>query len=71
MRGPFMRLIQGIILGIVITIGAAYLHDTLVPANPAAPLLEKQQIVNWDVLGKLANDQVAHAKQLWNQAFGR
>ena len=66
-----MRLIQGIIIGIVITVGAAFIHDTVVPPDPAAPLLQKQQIVNWDVLGRVANDQVARAKHLWNQAFGR
>ena len=65
-----MRFIQGIIIGIAITIGAAFLHDTVVPQNPAAPIFQKQQIVNWDVLGRLVNEQVTRAKQLWNQAFG-
>ncbi len=66
-----MRMLQGIVLGIAITIGAAFLHDNLVPHDPLAPLLQKQQIVNWDVLGRLVSDQVANARHLWNQAFGR
>lgn len=66
-----MRLIQGIVLGIALTVGAAFLHDNIVPPDPAAPLLEKQQIVNWDVLGRLVDRQVAFARRLWDQAFGR
>jgi hypothetical protein len=66
-----MRLIQGIVLGIAITIGAAFVHDTILPGDPAAPLFQKQQIVNWDVLGRVMNNQITRAKQLWNQAFGR
>ena len=65
-----MRLIQGIILGIAITIGAAFVHDSVMTPNPAAPLFQKQQIVNWDVLGRVMNNQITRAKQLWNQAFG-
>ena len=66
-----MRLIQGIVIGIAITIGAAFIHDNVVPPDPAAPLLQRQQIVNWDVLGRVANNQIAGIKHLWNQAFGR
>ena len=66
-----MRLIQGIILGIAITIGAAFVHDNMVPANAGAPLLQQQQVVNWDVLGRLANDGVNRAKALWHQLLGR
>ncbi len=66
-----MRLIQGIIIGIAITVGAAFLHDNVMQPDPAAPLLQNQQIVNWDVLGRVANNQINRAKRLWNQAFGR
>ncbi len=66
-----MRMLQGIVIGIAITIAAAYIHDAVLPPNPAAPLLEKREIVNWDVLGRLVNDQLANARHLWNRAFGR
>ena len=66
-----MRFIQGIVIGIAITVGAAFMHDSVVPHDAVSGLLEKQQIVNWDVLGRVANDQVKRAKDLWNQAFGR
>jgi hypothetical protein len=66
-----MRLLQGIVLGIAITVAAAFFHDNVVPPDQAAPLLEKHQIVNWDVLGRVASDQVAWARHLWDRAFGR
>jgi hypothetical protein len=66
-----MRFIQGIVIGIAITVGAAFVHDSMAPRDAVSGLLEKQQIVNWDVLGRVANDQVQRAKDLWNHAFGR
>ena len=66
-----MRLLQGIVLGIAITVGAAFFHDSVQPPDPAVPLLEKHQIVNWDVLGRLADEQIANARGLWNRTFGR
>jgi hypothetical protein len=40
-----MRLIFGIIIGILLTIGGAYVHDSASdPANPS-----QRRIVNWDV----------------------
>lgn len=65
-----MRLIQGIVIGIALTVAAAFLHDNIAPPNPSAPLFEKQQIVNWDVLGRMVHTQVAAAKRTWNKAFG-
>lgn len=42
-----MRLIVGIILGFLITVAAAYWHDT--GARDGAQVGGRQQIVNWDV----------------------
>lgn len=42
-----MRLILGILIGIVLTIGAAYIHDSS---------SADRQLVNWDVAGSLARD---------------
>ena len=52
-------------------VAAAFLHDNIVPPDPSVPLLEKQQIVNWDVLGRMVHTQAASAKRMWNKAFGR
>ena len=66
-----MRMMQGLVLGIAIALGAAFLHDNLVPPDPASPVLQERQIVNWNVLGRLVNDQIANLRHLWDQAFGR
>ena len=66
-----MRLFFGIVLGIVITVGAFFVHDNNVPPDPVLPLGTEHQIVNWNVLKTVVDDQVANAKHLWNQAFGK
>jgi hypothetical protein len=40
-----MRLLFGIILGAVLTVGGAYVHDTKV----SGPFAAQQRLVNWDV----------------------
>ena len=73
-----MRLLSGIILGIILTIGAAYYHDINVAAAPAptdqtqaAPDTGKRQIVNWDVLGALTREEMSLAQGLWDKALGK
>jgi len=44
-----MRLIMGILIGIVLTIGVAFVHDRKV----SGPFAEQQRLVNWDVAGAL------------------
>jgi len=47
-----MRLIFGILIGAVLTVGAAYIHDSKVHG----PLAEQQRLVNWEVAVRLARD---------------
>ncbi len=63
-----MRLISGIILGIAATLGAAFLHDNNLPTTPRT--LADRPIVNWDVLGAVANEQTARLRQLWDGIVG-
>jgi hypothetical protein len=65
-----MRLLFGIILGIVITLGAAFLHDNNVPPDPPSATTGERQIVNWDILGDVARDQAAGIRRLWNRLTG-
>ena len=51
-----MRLIFGILLGFVVTIGGAYIHDQSVPDTAG------QRLVNWDVAGNLARKGVDRAR---------
>jgi len=41
-----MRLLLGIIIGCLLTVGGAYVVDTMSPSSPGA------RMVNWDVVGK-------------------
>jgi hypothetical protein len=54
-----MRLIFGIIVGAVLTIGAAYIHDSKVHG----PFAEQRRLVNWEVAGGLARDAYASVRQ--------
>ena len=66
-----MRLIFGIIIGIALTVGGAFVHDNNVPPDPPASATAERQIVNWDILGDVAREQVAAVRRLWAKAFGR
>jgi len=71
-----MRLILGILIGIGITLGAAYVHDMNMPGAPgsadasqAAPNTAGRPVVNWDVLSALTHDQTAFIRAEWNKLF--
>jgi hypothetical protein len=60
-----MRLILGIILGVIITLGGAYLRDQTIPNSPSFPHFEPltaQRVVNWEVLGAIAKEQTDRAR---------
>jgi hypothetical protein len=58
-----MRLILGIIIGALLTLGGAYIADSRVPAD-------QKPMVNWDVVSKNANDLTAWVKVQWNKLTG-
>jgi hypothetical protein len=72
-----MRLILGILIGIGITLGAAYVHDINLPGSPsgspdasqAAPDTAGKPVVNWDVLSAITRDQTAFIRTQWNKMF--
>ncbi len=49
-----MRVILGIIIGIALTLGAAYYHDNNLPPQTATTQLADRPIVQWGVLGAVA-----------------
>ncbi len=49
-----MRLILGIVIGVALTVGAAYYHDTHLPPQTAKTELADRPIVDWGVLGAVA-----------------
>ena len=55
-----MRLIAGMLLGALLTVGFAYLHDTRVPSQTeAGGELSARTLVNWNV-----------AEERWNEFTG-
>jgi hypothetical protein len=45
-----MRTFFGIILGIILTVGAAYLYDNASPSSSDQTTVAQKPMVNWDVV---------------------
>lgn len=60
-----MRLIFGIILGIALTVGGAYVVDSM-----ATPSAGAKPMVNWDVVGKNFEAITSLAKEGWKKIAG-
>jgi hypothetical protein len=54
-----MRLLLGIVLGVLLTIIAVYIADL------GADGVEQRRIVNWDVVGEKLNALTAEAQTVW------
>jgi hypothetical protein len=74
-----MRVLLGIILGGVLTVGGAYLydshntylydsHNTLAAAN--APASMQRPMVNWDVVGTKWEQLTQRARAEWTRVAG-
>ncbi len=63
-----MRTLFGIILGFLITVGGAYVHDTL--RNPAGATAAERPMVNWDVVGENVRALRARAIAEWTRLTG-
>ena len=66
-----MRVLLGIILGGLLTVGAAYLYDShqaLEAVN--APASAQQPLVNWDVVGTKWQKLSARARAEWSRVAG-
>lgn len=51
-----MRTLFGVVLGALITVGAAWFHDNNVTNDPLNPNVANQQIVNWEVFGAVLRE---------------
>ena len=60
-----MRSLVSFLLGIAVTVGAAYVHDTAI-AKPT-----EKPIVNWEQLGGVTHDAVEAARSQWNKLTSR
>ncbi|MGH6866165.1 MAG: hypothetical protein ACREDO_08365 [Methyloceanibacter sp.] len=55
-----MRLLLGIVLGVLLTIVGLYMADA------GAGGVERRPMVNWDVVGQRVDDLTAGAQTVWN-----
>jgi hypothetical protein len=69
-----MQTIFGFIIGVAVTIGAAYMHDARINAPSLSPnaTTTERQMVNWDVVGANWRDLKASVSHGWRklQSFG-
>lgn len=66
-----MRVLLGIVLGAILTVGAAYIHDShnaLVAAGQ--PGATQQSLVNWDVVSVDWQRLADRARAEWNRHMG-
>lgn len=63
-----MRFIFGIVVGAILTVAAAYVHDSnLTPSSD----LRQRPLVNWEVAGALRDAGVTQIRQLWSRVVGQ
>jgi hypothetical protein len=66
-----MRVLFGIILGAVLTVGGAYLYDTHNAQNAAnAPASVERPMVNWDIVNTKWQHLTEKARSEWNRVTG-
>jgi hypothetical protein len=69
-----MRLLLGIILGVFLTIGFAYVYDASAshsPESTAQASLEQRPMVNWDVVSANWHGWSSAARNTWNKLAAR
>ena len=63
-----MRVLIGIILGALLTVGGAYLYDSHHAAVAAsAPASAQRPLVNWDVVAVKWGHMTTRARAEWNR----
>ena len=69
-----MRLLFGMVLGAALTIGLAYIHDSMyapLPPSPPPAASEPRPMVNWDVVSILAHRLSIAARTQWERLTAR
>ena len=64
-----MRVLLGMVLGAVLTVGAAYVYDNhaAMTAAPARSVTSPPPLVNWDVVGRKWRRLADRAHLEWNR----
>jgi hypothetical protein len=66
----FMRLLLGVILGVLLTIGGAYVYDSA-HERPTTTAAAQRPLVNWDVAAVKWNGLTTRAHNEWTRLAGR
>ncbi len=62
-----MRFLLGIIVGIGITVGGAYLYDGFAAGNASGPEASSRPMVNWDVVDKNWDRATTRVRKEWDR----
>jgi hypothetical protein len=62
-----MRFALGVIVGVLITIAAAYLRDAALPGGSG---VEARPMVNWDVVDRSVHDLSETVREQWARLVG-
>jgi hypothetical protein len=65
-----MRLLLGIILGVFLTVGFAYVYDASISGpseSPAQARVEQRPMVNWDVVSGNWHGWSLRVRNAWNR----
>jgi hypothetical protein len=65
-----MRMFLGIIVGILLTIGFAYVSDSMAPAAATGDPVVETHMVNWDVVQRKMSNFGADVREGWNRLTG-
>ena len=65
-----MRLLIGIILGALITVGGAYVYDSTHAPPTATAAATERPLVNWDVVATKWNGLAVRARTEWTRLAG-
>ena len=60
-----MRVLFGIILGVFLTVGVAYVHDNWSPATTTGTTNSDRVMVNWDVVNDNLRRVGQRARETW------
>jgi hypothetical protein len=62
-----MRFLLGVIVGIGLTVGAAYLYDSRNTADLSANATTARPMVNWDVVDRNWQRATSRVRQEWDR----
>lgn len=65
-----MRFLFGLVLGVLITIGAAYVHDSMAAKSMSGPDPTGDRMVNWDVVSRSFDRISADMRADWDRLVG-